>query len=148
MAGLRVGVGCQSGDCPGATAASAYRHGPRRSARVIGMRDLLEVMWQRHSCRAAFDPHREIREADLQRMLDAARWAPSAHNLQNFEIIAVDDQQRLAELCAIQLPPMATFIRENRRQLSLSEAELLQRKTGLSASMFPESWQETDADQH
>ena len=81
-------------------------------------------------------------------MLDAARWAPTAHNLQNFEIITVDDQQCLAELCAIQLPPMETFMRENRRQLSLSEAELLQRKTGLLASMFPESWQETDAEQH
>jgi nitroreductase len=138
----------QGGACPGATSESAYRRGPRRNARLIGMRDLLEVMWQRHSCRAAFDPHREIREGDLQRILDAARWAPTAHNMQNFEIIIVDDRQCLAELCAIQLPPMETFIRENRRQLSLSEAELLQRKTGLCASMFPESWQETDAEQH
>jgi nitroreductase len=138
---------CRSGACPDATTESAYRRGPRRSARLFDMRDLLEVMWQRHSCRAAFDPDREISEAHLQRILDAARWAPTAHNLQNYEIIAVDDSRRLVELCAIQLPPMETFARENRRQLSLSEAELLQRKTGLVASMFPESWQETDADE-
>jgi nitroreductase len=136
----------QGAACPGAAAEIAYRRGPRRSAESIDVRDLLEIMWQRHSCRAAFDPNRKIPAPDLQRILDAARWAPTAHNLQNFEIITVDDHKCLAELCAIQLPPMETFIRRNRKQLSVSEAESLQRKTGLLASMFPESWQETDAD--
>lgn len=110
-------------------------------------RDLLEVMWQRHSCRAAFDPQKEIREPDLQRILDAARWAPTAHNTQNFEIITVDDKHCLAEISSIQLPPAETFIRENYHQLSFSEAETLQCKTGLLASMFPESWQEAEAEQ-
>ena len=111
------------------------------------MRDLLEIMWQRHTCRAAFDPQREIREADMQRILDAARWAPTAHNMQNFEIIAVDDKHCLAAISAIQLPPTETFIREHYHQLSLSEAELLRSKTGLLASMFPESWHEAEAAQ-
>jgi nitroreductase len=111
------------------------------------MRDLLAIMWQRHTCRAAFDPQREIPEADMQRILDAARWAPTAHNMQNFEIIVVDDKRCLAAISAIQLPPTETFIRENYHPLSLSEAELLQRKTGLLASMFPESWQEAEAAQ-
>jgi len=111
------------------------------------MRNLLEVMWQRHTCRTAFDPQRHIRELDLQRILDAARWAPTAHNMQNFEIIAVDDERCLAEISAIHLPPTETFIGENHHPLSLSEAELLRRKTGLSASMFPESWQEAQAAQ-
>ena len=71
------------------------------------MRDLLEIMWQRHTCRAAFDPQRAIRETDMQRILDAARWAPTAHNMQNFEIIAVDDKHCLAAISAIQLPPAA-----------------------------------------
>jgi nitroreductase len=115
--------------------------------RTTFMRDLLDVMWQRHTCRAAFDPQRKIRESDLQRILDAARWAPTAHNIQNFEIIAVDDKHRLAAISAIQLPPTETFVRENRPQLSLSEAESLRTKTGLLASMFPESWQETEAAQ-
>jgi nitroreductase len=109
------------------------------------MRDLFEIMWQRHTCRAAFDLQREIREEDLQRILDAARWAPTAHNMQNFEIIAVDDKQRLAAIRALQLPPTETFVRESYHQLSLSEAELLRRRTGLSASMLPESWQEAEA---
>ena len=109
------------------------------------MRDLLDIMWQRHTCRAAFDPQRTIRESDMQRILDAARWAPTAHNMQNFEIIAVDDQQCLAAIGAIQLPPAETFIRENRHTLSMSEAESLRSKIGLSASMLPESWQEVEA---
>jgi nitroreductase len=111
----------------------------------LSMRDLLDIMWQRHTCRAAFDPNKKIREPDLQRILDAARWAPTAHNLQNFEIIAVDEEHRLAAISAIRLPPAETFVGENSRHLSFSEAELLRRRTGLLASMFPESWQETDA---
>jgi nitroreductase len=111
------------------------------------MRDLFEIMWQRHTCRAAFDPQREIREPDLQHILDAARWAPTAHNMQNYEIIAVDDKHCLAAISALPLPPTETFIRENYHSLSLSDAELLQRRTGLSASMFPESWQEAEAAQ-
>lgn len=109
------------------------------------MRNLLDVMWQRHTCRSAFDLDRKIREPDLQLILDAARWAPTAHNMQNFEIIAVDDERRLAAIRAIRLPPAETFVGENSRHLSFSEAELLRKRTGLLASMFPESWQETDA---
>ena len=83
----------------------------------------------------------------MQRILDAARWAPTAHNIQNFEIIAVDDKHCLAAISAIQLPPAETFIGERYHELSLSEAETLQSKTGLSASMLPESWQEAVAAQ-
>jgi nitroreductase len=110
------------------------------------MRDLLEIMWQRHSCRAPFDPERKIREEDLQRILDAARWAPTAHNVQNFEIIVVDDARRLAEISRLHLPPSETFEVDSYRQLSFSEAESLRTKTGLLASMFPASWHERDAE--
>lgn len=77
------------------------------------MRDLLDIIWQRHTCRAAFDSQRKIREADLQLILDAARWSPTAHNSQNFEIIAVDDQHSLAAICALDLPPTETFAHEH-----------------------------------
>jgi len=135
---------------------SAYRRLRSRDARfvnlqrsgvgagVIDLRDLLDIMWQRHTCRTAFDPAMEIREQDLQRILDAARWAPTIHNMQNFEIIVVDEERRLSAISAIQMAPMETFIRETHHQLSLSEAELLRRKTGLLASMFPESWHEQE----
>jgi nitroreductase len=110
------------------------------------MRDLLEIMWQRHSSRAPFDTKRKIREQDLQRILDAARWSPTAHNLQNFEIIVIDDAHKLTEISALQLPPSETFEVDNFRQLSFSEAELLRTKTGLLASMFPASWHERDVE--
>jgi nitroreductase len=112
------------------------------------MRDLLEVMWQRHTCRAAFDPHREVREADLQRLLDAARWAPTAHNAQNYEIIVVDDKHCLDAIIAIPLPPIETFAGEKYRALSVSQAESLRGKTGLLASMLPQSWHEAAAPEH
>ena len=95
-------------------------------------------MWQRHLPLHS-DPTMQIRDEDLQRILDAARWAPTAHNMQNFEVIVVDDQRRLSAIRAIQMAPMETFIRETHHQLSMSEAELLRRKTGLLASMFPRS---------
>lgn len=110
------------------------------------MRDLLDIMWQRHSCRAPFDPDRGIGEHDLQRLLDAARWSPTAHNMQNFEIIIVDDKQRLGAISAIHLPPSETFQVDESLQLSLSEAELLEQRTGLLAGMFPASWREPDAE--
>ena len=109
------------------------------------MRDLLDIMWQRHSCRAAFDPDRGIGEHDMQRLLDAARWSPTAHNMQNFEIIIVDDQRKLGEISAIHLPPSETFQVDESLHLSLSEAESLQQKTGLVAAMFPASWHEPDS---
>jgi nitroreductase len=110
------------------------------------MRDLLEIMWQRHSSRAPFDPKRKISEQDLQRILDAARWSPTAHNLQNFEIIVIDDAHKLTEIAALQLPPSETFEVAISCPLSFSEAELLRTKTGLLANMFPSSWHERDVE--
>jgi nitroreductase len=109
------------------------------------LRDLLDIMWQRHTCRTAYNPAMTIREQDLQRILDAARWAPTAHNLQNFEIIVVDDKQRLEAFGTVEMPPADTFVRETYHPLSLSEAELLRRRTGLLAGMLPESWHEREA---
>ena len=109
------------------------------------MRDLLDIMWQRHTCRTAYNPAMTVREEDLQRILDAARWAPTAHNKQNFEIIVVNDKPRLAAIAAVDMPPAETFVRETYHSLSLSEAEVLRRRTGLLAGMLPESWHEPDA---
>ena len=110
------------------------------------MRDMLDIMWQRHTCRSAFDPRRHITEPDLQRILDAARWAPTAHNTQNFEVVVIDNVRYLEAIRAIELPPAETFIRENFHPLSLPEAETLRRRTGLTASMLPESWQQAAAE--
>jgi nitroreductase len=97
-------------------------------------------MRERHSGRIAFDPHRTIPADHLRLVLEAARWAPTAHNMQNYDVIVVDDADRLDEIAAIRSEMSLVFIRENFEQLSFSEEELSRRKTGLLASAFPPSW--------
>lgn len=109
------------------------------------MRDIFEIVRDRHSSRAPFEAKRCASKHDLLQILEAARWAPTAHNMQNFEIILIDDKATLAAIAAIRAAPSDTFIRENYAQLSFSEGELLQKKTGLLASMFPASWRNPDA---
>ncbi len=58
--------------------------------------DLFEVLRQRHSCRAY--QNRPISDADLTRVLEAANAAPSAGNLQAYEIVLVRDTERKRKL--------------------------------------------------
>jgi nitroreductase len=109
------------------------------------MRDILELMQQRHSERAAYDSDRRITDLELRRLLDAARWAPTAHNMQDFEVVLVDDPAVLTEIGAIRRSVSSVFLQENYQQLSFSEEELLRRKTGVLASMFPPAWRTPDA---
>jgi nitroreductase len=91
-----------------------------------------------------FDTGRAIPKEDLLRVLEAARWTPSAHNMQNWEIVVVDDPAVLARLAQVERPISEAFIKENYEHLSFSKDELLRRKTGLLASMFPVEWQTPD----
>jgi nitroreductase len=72
--------------------------------------------------------------------LEAARWAPTAHNMQNFEIIVVDDENQLEKLGNIKFRISEDFLRENYQQRSFSEEELIQKKAGILGTMFPLSW--------
>jgi len=107
--------------------------------------DLAEIIRSRHSERSAYDPGRRLPDADLRAIVEAARWAPTAHNMQNFEIIVVDDPAVLAEIGRVRGGASAEFIRENYAQLSFSEDELIAKGTGLLATMFPPSWREPEA---
>lgn len=73
----------------------------------------------------------------MDQIFEAARWAPTPHNMQNFEIVMVDDRKLLGAIGAIESPISEDFIRENYQQLSFSEAELKRRKVGLLGTMFP-----------
>jgi nitroreductase len=64
--------------------------------------------------------------------------------MQNFEIIIVNDEKILQTIAKIKRPISETFIRENYQQLSFSEEELLRKKTGILAAMFPPSWRVPD----
>jgi nitroreductase len=108
------------------------------------MNDILKLIQERRSSRTPFDAERPVSEDDLQQILEAARWTPTAHNMQNFEIIVVDDKKTLEQINNIKRPVSEIFIRENYHQLSFSEAELLQKKTGILGMMFPPSWRNPD----
>ncbi|MGA2282922.1 MAG: nitroreductase family protein [Candidatus Dormibacteria bacterium] len=105
-----------------------------------------EVIHDRHSERAPYDPSRQVLEADLEAILEAARWAPTAHNMQNHEIIVVDDRSTLAAIGRLRAGVSRDFVKENYAQLSFSEEELMRKGTGVLATMFPPSWRTRDAE--
>jgi len=109
------------------------------------MADILDLIRARHSARMPYDPDRPVSGDLLERVLEAARWAPTAHNMQNYEVVVVDDRTRLEQIAAIRSEVSAEFIRENLAQLSFSEEELRRKKVGILAGMFPPSWLDPDA---
>jgi nitroreductase len=103
---------------------------------------LMKVIRKRHSTRAFFDPDRKVPARDIRKIIEAARWAPTAHNMQNFAIIVVDDRKVLEKLGVIPTYPSPDFIRENFEQLSMTEEELLQKKVGILGTGFPPAWRD------
>ncbi len=104
------------------------------------MQEVLNIIRKRQSTRIPFDYKRPVAKEDLRQILEAGRWAPTAHNMQNFEIIVVDDKKVLGAIGRIQSTVSETFIRENYQQLSFSEEELLRKKVGILGTMFPPAW--------
>ena len=108
--------------------------------------DIMELIKKRHSTRAAFDPDKKVIKNDLEKILESATWAPTAHNMQNFNILVVDDKGLLEKIGNIKTKTSADFIRENFNQLSFSTEELKMKKVGIMGTMFPPSWTEQNAD--
>lgn len=106
------------------------------------MNKLLNLIQERHSDRVQFDPERPVAKKDLLQILEAARWSPTAHNMQNFEIVVVDDRKILEAISNIKRPMSEAFIRENYPLLSFSKEELMKRKVGILGNMFPPSWRD------
>ena len=104
------------------------------------MEDVLTLIKERHSARAPFDPERPVARQDLRQIVEAARWSPTAHNMQNFEILVIDDKELLDRVGAIESHISEAFIRENYQQLSFSEDELRKKKVGILGTMFPPTW--------
>ena len=103
------------------------------------MTNLLKLIEERHSSRGLFDRERSVTKKDLKQILEAGRWAPTAHNMQNFEVLVINDEEILKEIGHIKSQVSEEFIRENYEQLSFSK-EFLQKKVGILAAMFPPSW--------
>ena len=100
-------------------------------------KNILTVIKERQSTRSRFDPTRPITKDDLNAILEAARWAPTPHNMQNFEEIVIDDEKIIERIANIEYTISDDFIKENYEQLSFSEEELLKKKVGLLGTMFP-----------
>jgi nitroreductase len=99
--------------------------------------EILRVIKERHSTRGKFDPNHTITKDSLNAILEAARWAPTPHNMQNFEIIVIDNANILEKIGKIEYMISEDFVRENYQQLSFSKEELLMKKVGLLGTMFP-----------
>ncbi len=104
------------------------------------MSDVLKVIMERHSSRVPFDPAKLIYKENLKQVLEAARWTPTGHNLQNYEIIVIDDKAVLERIGSIKSRILEEFLRDNYEQLSFSEQELKQKKVGILAAGFPPDW--------
>ena len=103
--------------------------------------DTLELIKQRHSSRVPFDENRPVDPHVLDDILQAATWAPTAHNMQNFEIVTVRDKAVLTQLSELESATSPVFVQENYQQLSFTEDEWTAKGTGLLASQFPAAWQ-------
>lgn len=101
------------------------------------MLEILNIIKKRQSSRFPFDPDKRITRTELKQILEAARWAPTAHNMQNFNIIVVDDKKILKTIANIKSPVSEVFVRENYTHLSFSESELRRKKVGIMGNVFP-----------
>ena len=104
------------------------------------MSEILKIIEERQSSRVPFDPNKPISKENLSRILEAARWTPTAHNMQNFDIIVVDDGAVLERIGNIKSCISEEFLRENYEQLSFSKEELFKKKTGILGTTFPPNW--------
>jgi nitroreductase len=102
--------------------------------------ELERIIQERQSARVPFDPNRKVTKENVQLILGAASWSPTAHNMQNFDLIVVDDPEVLEIIGAIKSHISEEFLMENYEQLSFSKQELLKKKTGVLGTMFPPDW--------
>ncbi|MDG6995620.1 MAG: nitroreductase family protein [Nitrososphaerota archaeon] len=106
------------------------------------LNQILKLVEKRQSSRGPFNPHRKVSMKNLTMIIEATRWAPTAHNMQNFEIFLVDDERLLKTIGNIQVRISETFLRENYNQMSFSKEELLRKKVGVLGTMFPPLWRD------
>jgi nitroreductase len=104
------------------------------------MNDFLKVIKERHSSRLPFDPNRIVSKENLKQILEAARWTPTGHNMQNYEIIVIDDKAVLEKIGNIKTRVLEEFLCENYRHLSFSKEDYEKKKVGILAAGFPPDW--------
>jgi len=108
------------------------------------MSETLKTIQERHSTRVPFDPNRQVPKEALKLILEAAKWTPTGHNMQNFEILVIDDNTVLEKISNIRTHVLEEFLRDNLTHLSFSEEELKKKKVGILADGFPPDWVNPD----
>lgn len=109
------------------------------------MQDIIKVIQSRHSTRGAFDLTRSISRETQQLILEGAQWAPTPTNMQNFEVVVVDSKEQLDAIGRVPADMSEQFLRETYAQLSSSDTDLREKKTGMLASSFPPAWTNPEA---
>ena len=104
------------------------------------MNEVHRIIQERQSARVSFDQNRKVSKEDLNEILDAGRWAPTVHNMQNYSIVVVDDREVLEVIGNVKSQISEVFLRENYEQLSFSKEELLEKKTCILGAMFAPAW--------
>jgi len=104
------------------------------------MSDLMRAIRARQSTRTSFDRRRRVEAEKVEKIIEAARWSPTPHNMQNFEIVVVDSQELLRDIGRVKSKTSEDFIRENYEQLSFSRKELSEKKVGILGEYFPAEW--------
>jgi nitroreductase len=104
------------------------------------MKEVFNAIRERQSTRVPFDPNKPISKENLNQILEAARWTPTGHNMQNYEILVIDDKALLEKIGNIKTRILEEFLRDNLKELSFSEEELKQKKVGILAAGFPPDW--------
>ena len=106
---------------------------------------LLLLIHKRHSTRGAFNPDLAVTTQQVKLILEAARWAPTPDNMQNFAIVVVDDKEHLEAIGKIPAEMSETYLRETYEHVVFSEEGLKHRKTGTLASIYPRAWTDPEA---
>ncbi len=90
--------------------------------------NLFEAMIKRRSHRGEYQD-RPIDNADLNKLIEAARWTPSPFNVQPWELIIIQERKgkevlaKMTEQAITQQFKDTEFIRKNNRWISLTEIE-------------------------
>jgi nitroreductase len=59
------------------------------------MNEIMDVIRGRHTDRSPFAPGWRVPDEALATLLEAVRWAPTAHNMQNFDIVIGFPRERI-----------------------------------------------------
>ena len=91
-------------------------------------------------------PSARYRCRTWQQILEAARWSPTAHNMQNFEILVIDASEVLAETGRHQLAGLGGIHPGELRPAVVLGGGAAAKKVGILGTMFPAAWRTPGAD--